>query len=116
MLVYIYSWENWLLLYNVINFFYTVAIYHNKTGVIHDPLGQTHGHASSEHCFLLFCFSGFKKWGPTYVRTDNMCENNYPLGWPSGSTIAVLRHFSDMNVYCNFVLICISCFNRRSQV
>ena len=26
----------------------------NKTGVINDPLGQTHSHASSEHCFLLF--------------------------------------------------------------
>ena len=39
-----------------------------------DPLGQTHSHASSKHCFLLFCFSRFEKWG----RTDNMCENNDP--------------------------------------
>ena len=23
----------------------------NKTGVINDPFGQTHSHASSEHCF-----------------------------------------------------------------
>ena len=46
----------------------------NKTGVINDPLGQTHSHASSEHCFLLFCSSRFEKWG----RTDNMCENNDP--------------------------------------
>ena len=31
----------------------------NKTGVINDPLGQTHSLASSEHCFhlkfVLFC-------------------------------------------------------------
>ena len=46
----------------------------NKTGVINDLLGQTHSLASSEHCFLLFCFSRFEKWG----RTDNMCENNDP--------------------------------------
>ena len=33
----------------------------NKTGVIiNDPLGQTHSHASNEHCFLLFCFSRFE--------------------------------------------------------
>ena len=53
-----------------------------KTGVIIDPLGQTHSHDSSEHCFLLFCVSRFEKWGQTYVRTYgrtyNMCENNYP--------------------------------------
>ena len=41
----------------------------NKTGVINDPLGQTHSHASSEHCFLLSCFSRFEKWGWTYGRT-----------------------------------------------
>ena len=34
---------------------------YDKTGVINDPLGQTHSHASSEHCFLLFCFSRFEK-------------------------------------------------------
>ena len=42
----------------------------NKTGVINDPLGQIHSHPSSEHCFLLFCFSKFEKWGHTYVWTD----------------------------------------------
>ena len=47
----------------------------NKTaGVINDPLGQTHSLASSENCFLLFCFVRCEKWG----RTDNMCENNDP--------------------------------------
>ena len=45
----------------------------DKTDVINDPLGQTHSHASSEHCFLLFNFSRFEKWG----RTD-MCDNNNP--------------------------------------
>ena len=53
-----------------------------KTGIINDPLGQTHNYASSEHYFLLFCFSRFEKWGGrtdvrTDRRTDNMCENNY---------------------------------------
>ena len=39
-----------------------------------------YSHASSEHCFLLFCFSRFEKWGRTYRRTvtDKMCENNDP--------------------------------------
>ena len=41
----------------------------HKTGVINDPIGQTHNHASSEHCFLLFCFSRFEKWGRTDGRT-----------------------------------------------
>ena len=39
---------------------------------INDPLGQTHSHISSEHCFLLFCFSRFEKWG----RTDDPCEKS----------------------------------------
>ena len=55
----------------------------HKTGVINDPLGQTHSHVSSEHCFLLFCFSRFEKWG----RTDGQ-QWSLPavtLGWPSGS-------------------------------
>ena len=33
--------------------------------------------ASSDHCFLLFCFARFEKWGRTYGRTDKTCENNY---------------------------------------
>ena len=50
-----------------------------KTGVINDPLGHTHSHASSEHCFRLFCFSRYEKWGRTYGRMmDNMCETNDP--------------------------------------
>ena len=51
----------------------------NKTGVINDPLGQTHSHASSEHCFLFSVFVDLKSGDVrTYGRTDNMCENNYP--------------------------------------
>ena len=41
-----------------------------KTGVIDDPLFQTHSQASSEHCFLLFCIARFEKWGQTYGQTD----------------------------------------------
>ena len=37
----------------------------HKTGVINDPLGQTHSLASSDNCFLLFCFARFEKWGRT---------------------------------------------------
>ena len=40
----------------------------NQTGVINDPLGQTHSHASSKHCFLLF-FSRFEKWERQNGRT-----------------------------------------------
>ena len=62
----------------------------NKTGVINDPLVQTHSHASSEHC-CLFCFSRFDKWGRTYVRTygqhvrKQLSLPAVTLGWPSGS-------------------------------
>ena len=35
----------------------------NKTGVINDPLGQTHSLANRDHCFLLFCFARFWKVG-----------------------------------------------------
>ena len=50
-----------------------------KTGVINDPLGQTHSHASSEHCFLLFCLARFEKWGRTYGRTT-CAETIIPTG------------------------------------
>ena len=40
----------------------------NKTGVNNDPLGQTHSQASSEHCFQLFCFARFEKWGRKDVQ------------------------------------------------
>ena len=62
-----------------------------KTGVINDLLDQTHSHASSEHCFLLFCFSRFEKWGRTYGQTDNMIVRKQlslpalTLAWLSGS-------------------------------
>ena len=51
----------------------------NKTGVINDPLGQTHSLASSEHCFRLKCVCFARVWKVdvrTYGRTDNVCENN----------------------------------------
>ena len=53
-----------------------------KTGVINDPLGQTHSHASSEHCFV---FLDLKS-----VRTTCAKQLSLPavtLGWPSGSKI-----------------------------
>ena len=44
----------------------------HKTGVINDPLSQTHSLASSDHCFLLlFCI---EKFGRTDARTDDMCK------------------------------------------
>ena len=50
----------------------------DKTGVINDPLGQTHSLAISEHCFRL-TFDLFWKVGTdgrTDGRTDGMCKNN----------------------------------------
>ena len=41
----------------------------HKTGVINDPLGETHSLASSKHCFRL------KKVG-TDELMDDMCKNN----------------------------------------
>ena len=46
----------------------------DKTGVINDPLVQTHIHASNKHCFLLFCFARLEK----YVRTDNCAKTIIP--------------------------------------
>ena len=43
---------------------------YNKTDAFNDPLGQTHSHASSEQCFLLFCFSRFEKWGQHVRKHD----------------------------------------------
>ena len=48
----------------------------DKTGVINDPLGQTHSLASSEHCFHFVLFCQILKSGNE--RTDNMYKNNYP--------------------------------------
>ena len=62
-----------------------------KTGVINDSLGQTHSLAGSQHCFLLFCFSRFEKWGRTYGWTYGQYVRKQwslpavTLGWPSGS-------------------------------
>ena len=42
----------------------------DKTGVINDPLGQTHSLASGDLCFLLFCFARSEKWGRTDGRMD----------------------------------------------
>ena len=70
-----------------------------KTGVINDPLGQTHSHASSDHCFLLFCFSRFEKWGWTdgqHVRKQ-LYLPALTLGWPSGSIFKILI-FTQQNI------------------
>ena len=55
--------------------------------VIHDPLGQTHSPASSEHCFLFFGFARFrKKCAKTMIPTgrdsgfSNTCVINDLLG------------------------------------
>ena len=66
-----------------------------KTGVINDPLGQTNSNASSEHCFRLFCFARFEKWGRTDGRTDGqhvqkqLSLRAVTLGWPNGSIRSV---------------------------
>ena len=49
-----------------------------KTGVINDPLGQTHILASSEHCFRLkfVLFLKVGTDGRTDGWTDDICKNN----------------------------------------
>ena len=66
---------------------FTSNIRFNKTGVISDPLGQTHSPLDhSEYCFLLFCFSRFEN---TDGRTDGQHVRKQlslpavTLGWPS---------------------------------
>ena len=63
----------------------------NKTGVINDPLGQTHSHASSEHCFVLFVFVDLKSGDG---RTDEWTTCAKILGWPIGS---IMSNFSPIS-------------------
>ena len=51
----------------------TAQVIYDKTGVINDPLGQTHNLASSEHCFLLFF--ALLDLKSREGRTD-MCKNS----------------------------------------
>ena len=70
---------------------------HYKTGVINDPLGQTHSHASSEHCFL-FCFARFEKWGRTdrqHVR-KKLSLPAVTVDWPSGSINSAIIFMNEM--------------------
>ena len=71
-----------LIILTLDKFLFAIRPTKDKTGVINDPLGQTHSHASSEHCFLLFWFSRFVR---TDVRTTCAKTMSVTLGWPSGS-------------------------------
>ena len=75
-----------------------------KTGVINDPLGQTHILASSEHCFrlkfVLFCKVG------TDGRTDEwmtcakpMVPTAMTMCWPSGSTYSLQCFTNGFNTH-----------------
>ena len=82
----------WQLKYNISRKIWKEVDYENKykknkTCVINDPLGQTQSHASSEHWFLLFCFSRFEKWGRTYGQhvRKQLSLPVVTLDWPSGS-------------------------------
>ena len=61
-----------------------------KTGVINDPLSQTHSLASSEHCFhfVMFCqilkSGDGRTYGQTYGRMT-CAKNNIPIGRDCGS-------------------------------
>ena len=48
---------------------YTCKNNGNKTGVINDPLGQTHNLDSSENCFVLLDFENRRTDGRTCVKT-----------------------------------------------
>ena len=51
---------------------------------------RAHSHTSSEHCFLLFCFSRFETWGCT-----DMCENNDPYD-PTGRDFGLAEWISTL--------------------
>ena len=61
-----------------------------------DPLGQTNSHASSEHCFLLFCFARFEKWGDG--RTT-CAKTMIPTGRDFG-----LAEWININIYKAIIL------------
>ena len=55
------------------SFWPSIKINRYKTGIINDPLGQTYSLASSEHCFLLFCFTRFESMvGRTDVQKNQL--------------------------------------------
>ena len=57
----------------------------NKTGVINDPLGQTHSLACSEHWFrFVFVLLDFEKWGWMDGRTT-CAKTMIPTGSDCGS-------------------------------
>ena len=71
------------------------------TGVINDPLGQTHSHASSEHCLLLFCFARrMETCAKTIIPTGRDCELaewiNFKL---SGNFKFYRKHVSACNFF-----------------
>ena len=66
----------------------------NQTGVINDPPCQTHSHANSEHCFLLFCFSRFEKWGWT-TRAKTMIPTGHVFGFPEWITLGLNSMYID---------------------
>ena len=70
----------------------------DKTGVINDPLGQTHSHASSEHCFLLFCFLDLKS-GDRQTDGQHVRKTMIPTGRDFGLTEWI------KNIWHNFTTI-----------
>ena len=80
----------------------------NKTGVISDPQGQIHRHASSEHCFLSFCFSRFEKWGRTDVRTT-CAKTIIPTGRVDKKIISLTKIVTYQSLFRYRDLVCF-CF------
>ena len=76
----------------------------DKTDVINDPLGQAHSHASSEHCFLLFCFSRFEKCTDGQRVRKQLYLPEVTWGWPSGSKKALKMSLQYMVTYCYLIL------------
>ena len=72
-----------------------------KTGVINDPLGQTHSLASSEHCFLLKYLLNIRTDGRTigrYVRKQ-LSLPTVTLGRPRGSKMLIFSPRSPFNFF-----------------
>ena len=100
-------------------------IFKDKTGVINDPLGQTHSHASSDHCFLLFCFARFEKWGWTdgqHVQKQ-LSLPAVVVGWPSGSIymstiphVIIYESWWNVQVSLPKISLELKCTNHRMSV
>ena len=106
------KWDFLIVKVSLVNATVVLAYENNpyKTGVINDPLGQPHSQASSEHCFLLFWFSRFEKWGRTHGRTT-CAKTMIPTDRDFGSASWINTVSTSDNICtvkkCENVIVCV---------